>query len=269
MVLGPAGQPAFLPGLPEERGQPAQQFGDTASPARLRGRGQAQVAAARARRAVRLGVRVGQHARDDLVLGGRQIDLRGGQMRVAQDPLHIAQRQLRVARHPRRRAVPQVVQGPVRAEHGVGSLEHSMRGVIAQRSPRTAQGPPHRLSPAPGRSAVQLLLIQPQPHERVRRRRHQLRRAAALAHHRDQLLARVDVALARTQQLRRPRPGRDPERHQRPVPVRPQSGKQLVEPIVGDRPGQPSRHLRSVTPHALAPPPVHRVVVRLRPPGSA
>lgn len=91
----------------------------------------------------------------------------------------------------------------------------------------------------------------------------------ALAHHADQLLAGQEIALAHAQQLRGPRTGGDPERDQRPVPVRPQRREQLVEPAVGDRPRDPLRHRRPVTSRPLRPPLVHRVAVRVRPAAPA
>ena len=74
-----------------------------------------------------------------------------------------------------------------------------------------------RLVPAGRHQPGQLRLIQPQPHERIRRGRQRLQRPGALADHCDQLLAGVGVADRGPQQLRGPRPGRDPERDQRPV----------------------------------------------------
>ncbi len=93
------------------------------------------------------------------------------------------------------------MQRPIRAQAGVGPLEHPVRGVIGQRTVRSAQCPPQRLGPAKRHLAVQLLLIQAQPHERVRRRGKLLYRAGTLTHHGDQLLAWVDIALANPQQL--------------------------------------------------------------------
>ena len=142
--------------------------------------------------------------------------------------------------------------------------------MIAQRLVRTPQCPPGRLPPTAGNpQPQQLLLIEPVPHERVRRRGKLLACPGALADHADQLLAGQEVALAHAQQLRGPRPGRDPERDQRPVPVRPQRREQPVEPVVGDRPRDPLRHDRPVTPRPLGPPLVHRVVMRVRPAAPA
>jgi hypothetical protein len=210
------------------------------------------------------------HRLHDLVLGGRDIQLCRGQMGVPEDPLHVGQRQLRVVGHPGRGAVSQVVQRPISAERGVDPLEHAVRRVVGQRSIRPAQRPPQRL-PATARNALpeQVPLIEPQPHERVRRRRHLLHGARALAHHADQLFARVHVAAAHPEQLRRARPSGDPERHQRPVPVRRQRGEQLVEPVVGDRARNPPRHRRAIPADPLRPPRLHRVVVRVRPPRAS
>ena len=87
----------------------------------------------------------------DHVLGHRvQIALGSGQTGVAEHPLHIGQRHLRVARHPIRRGVTQIVQRPVRPQHRVGPIEHDAGCVIAQRPQRFPQGPPQRLVPRPG-----------------------------------------------------------------------------------------------------------------------
>jgi hypothetical protein len=71
---------------------------------------------------------------------------------------------------------------------------------------------------------------------------------------------------ARTQQFGGPRPGRHPERHQRPVPVRAQLREQLIEPLIGDLPRHPPHRLGPVP--AGAPPGerLHRIAVRMRPP---
>ncbi len=180
--------------------------------------------------------------------------------------LHIAQRQLRVASHSRGCTVAQIVQRPICSEGGVGSLEHPVCCVVIQRPSWSAKCPPHGLSATLGDLAVQLFLIQPQPDERIRRRGQRLHRPSSLAHHGDQLLSRVDVAVPQPQQLRRPCPSRDPERHQRPVPIRPQRAEQLVEPVIGDSARNPMRNLRPISPNPLARPPVHRIVMCMRSP---
>ena len=102
---------------------------------------------------------------------------------------------------------------PARVEHGAGR-------VIAQRPERAPQRPPHRVV-RPGRHlAVRLLLVEPQPHERVRRRRQRLHRPRSLADHRDQLAARVHAPAGDAEQFRGPGTGGHPERDQGPVPVR-------------------------------------------------
>ena len=66
---------------------------------------------------------------------------------------------------------------------------------------RAAQRPPQRVV-RPGRDqAVQLRLIQPQPHERVRGGRQLLQVPCPLADHRDQLLPRVGVPARHAKQL--------------------------------------------------------------------
>jgi hypothetical protein len=116
---------------------------------------------------------------------------------------------------------------------------------------------------------VRLLLVEPQPHERVRRRRRRrerLDRPRSLADHRDELLAGVGARPRDAQELRCPRAGGDPERDQRPVPVRPEPGEQLVEHAVGDLPGN---RLRDSRPEQAGLPPrerLQRVVMRVRPP---
>ena len=111
------------------------------------------------------------------------------------------QRHGRVAGHPVGGQVPQVMQGPVGAERVVGPGEHPVGRVIAQLAERAAQRPPQRVV-RPGRDqAVQLRLIQPQPHERVRGGRQLLQVPCPLADHGDQLLPRVGVPACHAEQL--------------------------------------------------------------------
>ena len=190
----------------------------------------------------------GQHAGDHVLRQRRQVQLGGGQVGVAQHPLHVGQRHLRITRHPVGGRVPQVVQRPVRSQHRAGPGEHPVRGVIGQRPERAAQRPPQRLVPAGWHQPGHLRLIQPQPHERVRRGRDRLQRPGALADHGDQLLARVGISLGGAEQLRRAHPGRHPERHQRPVPVRAQRREQLAELLIRDLPRPAPGQLRPVQP---------------------
>ena len=144
-----------------------------------------------------------------------------------------------------------VVKRPVRSERGVGPLEHPVRRVIGQRPVRAPQRPPERIrrpgGPRPRNSSGRAAAT------RTRRaRREALHRPRALADHRDQLLRRDRRPCARAQQLRGPCPGRDPERDQRPVPVRGQPGEQLVEPLVGDASRDPPGHPRPVAARPLA-----------------
>ena len=115
--------------------------------------------------------------------------------------------------------------------------------------------------------AVHLLLVKAQPHECVGRGRQLLDCPRPLADHRDQLLARVDSAGQHAEQLRCACAGRDPEREQCPVPVRAQSGEQLIELAVRDLPGDPLSHPRPEQSGPLPVEPVHRIVVRVRPAG--
>ena len=75
---------------------------------------------------------VGQDLGDDLGWGGSQIQRRGREVDMSQDPLDVAQRHLRVPGHPVGRGVTQIVQGPVRPQLLVGAGEHRPRGVIRQ-----------------------------------------------------------------------------------------------------------------------------------------
>ena len=72
-----------------------------------------------------------------------------------------------------------------------------------------------------------------------------------------------------TQQLRRPRPGRDPQRDQCPVTVRTQLREQRVEPLVRDTPRRPRRQLRPIPAAAVPGEGFHRVVVGMRAPAAS
>ena len=157
----------------------------------------------------------------------------------------------------------------VRAGRRAGPLEHPVRRVVGQRPERAPQRPPQRLPVAPWHHAVHLQLIQAQPHERVSRGGQLLQCPAALADHGDQLPPRICPAPGCRQQLRRPRPGRDIKRDQRPVPVRRQRREDLVELLVRDTARDPGGHHRPVQAGALPAERLHRVVVRMRPPATA
>ena len=206
-----------------------------------------------------------QHGLDD-VLGQRiQVLLGGGQVSVAHHPLQVGQRHGRVAGHPVGRRMTQVMQGPVRAHRRAGPREHQPGRIVGQCPERTPQRPPQRLIPPGGDQPVHLRLIQPQPHESIRRRRQLLQLPCPLADHRDQLLPRISIGGRRAQQLAGPRARRHPQRHQRPVPVRAQQREQLAEPHIRDLPRHPPGQLRPVPAGALGRERLHRVVMRVRP----
>jgi hypothetical protein len=158
--------------------------------------------------------------------------------------------------------MPQVVQRPVRSQRFPGTREHAQRRVIRQLPERAPQRPPQRLVLPLGNQAPHLLLVKPQPDERVRRRRKLLHRPRSLADDRDQLPPRIDVAGGRPQQLRRPGTGRDPQRDQRPVPVRAEPGEQLAELPVRDAPRGPLRKPGPEQPGPATGERVHRIMVR-------
>jgi hypothetical protein len=68
----------------------------------------------------------------------------GAEVRVPQDRLYFHQGHLRIAGQPGRGGVPQVVQGPVRAQEFPSSLENSASGPIGQRPARPPAGAPYR-----------------------------------------------------------------------------------------------------------------------------
>ena len=88
----------------------------------------------------------------------------------------------------------------------------------------------------------------------------------SLAHHGNQLASRICAAAGRRQQLRRPRPGRDVERHQGPVPVRVQGREDLIEVLIRDAARDPRRHRRPVHAAALEVIRLHRIAMRMSPP---
>jgi len=68
-----------------------------------------------------------------------------GEMSVPQHVLDLHDAQLRVAGHPRGGSVPGVVQSPVRAQLGVGPVQHRPHRRVGQRPRPPVQGPPDRL----------------------------------------------------------------------------------------------------------------------------
>ena len=114
---------------------------------------------------------------------------------MSQDPLHVGEGQVRVADHSFGRTVPQIMQGPVRAEHLVDPGEYHPGRVVGQRPERPAQRPPHRLVRPSGNQAEHFLLVEAQPHECVCRCGQVLQSPAALTDHADRLLLRGDKAL--------------------------------------------------------------------------
>ena len=199
----------------------------------------------------------------DHVLGHRgQVDLGRAQPGMTHNPLDVGQRHLRIPRHPVGSGVPQVVQRPALPERVPGPGEHAQCRVIGQLPERPPQGPPQRLVRSRRDQAPHLLLVKPQPHERVRRRRKLLHRPRPLADDRDQLPPRIGIGGRRPQQLRRAGTSRDPERDQRPVPVRAEPGEQLAELLVGDAARGPLRKPRPEQPGPAPRERLHRITVR-------
>ena len=67
---------------------------------------------------------VGQHPADHVLRPRRQVKLRGGQLPVAEDGLHVGQRQSRILRHPVGGGVPQRMQRRRRPGLAARPLEH-------------------------------------------------------------------------------------------------------------------------------------------------
>ena len=184
---------------------------------------------------------------------------------MAENPLHVGDRQSAVAGHPVGRRVTQIVQRPVRPQAAVGAHEHRPGRVIGQRTERPSQRPPQRIIRPGPHQPLHLGLIQPQPDKRIRGRWQLLQRPRALADHGDQLLPRIGVAAGDSEQFRRARPAGHPQRHQRPVPVRAQPGEQLIELLIRDLPGNALDDPGPVTAAALSTPRLHRIVMSQRP----
>jgi len=171
---------------------------------------------------------VGQHGFDHILQGGGDIQLGGGKVGMAQDPLNVGERHVGVAGHPVGSGMAQVVQGPVRPQGGVCPTEHGPGRVVGQRPQRTPQGPPQGLVPALGSQAVQARLVEAKPHEGIRRGRDLLQRPSPLSTDRDQLAPGIDIGSRGPQQLGCPSAGGDPAGHQGPVAVGGQAGEQFV-----------------------------------------
>jgi hypothetical protein len=136
-------------------------------------------------------------------------------------------------------------------------------GRVGQLPERAPQRPPQRLIQAARHQALHLRLIQPQPYERVRRRRKLLQLPGPLADHRDQLLPGIGVPGGSPQQLSGPCARRHPERDQSPVPVRGELGEQLTEPLISDAARYPLDQPGPEQPGPLVAMGVHRIVMRV------
>jgi hypothetical protein len=131
-------------------------------------------------------------------------------------------------------------------------------------SPCPAMHSPDRTSPAPRHrsrhgtgAATSTTMVHPSPAEPgptlvfdrdAARRTRPVRQAMAVTHrcpaqHGDQLLPGINVSDRGPKQLRGPGTCRDPERDQRPVTMRPQLRKQLIELVIGNRPWGPGHDL--------------------------
>ena len=188
---------------------------------------------------------------------------------MAKHELHVSQRQGRILGHTVGRGVPQRMQRRRGASLLVHPLEHAVHRMIGQRPDRAPQRPPQRLPPPGGDQPGHLHLIKPQPHERVGGSGQLLQMAGALTHDSDQLPPRIHPRHRGRQQLRRPRPGRHIERHQRPVPVRRQPREDLVELLIRHAARNPGRHPRPEQPAALVAIGLHGIVVSVSPAATA
>jgi hypothetical protein len=141
-----------------------------------------------------------EHFPDQVLQPGLGVDLGGRHAGVAQDRLDVDQGERRVGEHPLRRGVPQVVQRPVGAQHGVRTLHDRAGGVVGQRPRLPGAGPPDRAAldqrwPVFGE-------VERQPGKRVHARRDLLPGAAALAGHGDRAGTDVEISVAQPEQLR-------------------------------------------------------------------
>ena len=96
---------------------------------------------------------VGQHPADHFLLARRQVDLGRRELGMAENELHVGERQGRVLGHPVGSRMTQRMQRRRRAGPVVDPLEHAVHRVIGQRPDRAPQRPPQRLPPAPSGSA--------------------------------------------------------------------------------------------------------------------
>ena len=126
--------------------------------------------------------------------------------------------------------MPQIVQRPVRTEQVVAASQDGAHGLVRQRTGLAPQREPNRLIRA-GDASFEL--IEPKPYESIRRRGQPLQ-LATFAVNADQLVTHVDPVTREPEQLARPRTAADIKRHQRPVPVGPQTAKQIVELPIRD-----------------------------------
>ena len=175
-----------------------------------------------------LGV-MGEHPPDHVLLAGRQIQLRRGQLRVPRTNCTSVKRQSEVLGPSGRPPVPQRMQGRRRARALSSPARTS--GAPRDRSAAAPGGAPSTTTAAgaPRGQLRHLRLIQPQPHEPSVDAGSRLQLTGALADDGDQLPPRLGSRHRGRQQLRCPCPGRHIEGDERPVPVRGQRGEDLVE----------------------------------------
>ena len=153
-------------------------------------------------------------------------------------------------------SAPSAALGP--GEHRAAPRDRSAAGTAAAASTTAAD-------PARGHQAAHLLLIQPQPHERVRRGRQLLHRPRPLADHRDQLLpgsASPAVAPSSSE-------ARAPVDTQNATSARsrcePSRANSSLNCSSGMLPRDPLRDPRPEQPRRLSAERLHRIVVRARP----
>ena len=163
-----------------------------------------------------------------------------GQVRVTEDRLDVPHGQRLIPAHPQRRGMAQVMHRVIGAQQHVDPLEHRPQCLVVHRLAAqpvavvtAAQRPPQGLVRF---QRIEPGQIQPDPHERLRAGREPLLRPRALPADPHELLAPVQVAAPHAEQLAGTGAGADPQREDRPVPVRPQPREQLVPPLVGHRP---------------------------------
>nr|WP_241989752.1 hypothetical protein [Streptomyces sp. AC1-42W] len=212
---------------------------------------------------------MGEHLGHHVLLAGFEVDLRGRDVRVPEDPLDVGERQLGVVDHGVGGGVPQVVEGPVGAQDLVRPHQDRAEDGVVQRPDRAPQRHPQRLAGAEADAVLAgRLLVEPQPDERVRRRRQPLEFAASLAVNADQLLPDVDELASDAEEFGGAGAGGDVEGEDRAVPVAGHPREQLVEEPVRDRAGNPLGLLLSVGRPAVALVELHRVVVGVQLPGG-